>query len=81
MSRHITLQNDGTYVVYGSDHAIGYFFDKVREARNDDEEDVNLIEESSMFTKMSNAKMIELMKEHNCPSKHAQMVALDLEIP
>lgn len=81
MSRHITNQPDGTYVAYGFDHAIGYFFDKIRDSESDEIEDKYIIEESSVFTRMSNGKMIELMKEHNCSAEHAQLVALDLEIP
>ena len=58
-----------------------YFFDHIKEPEDKEEEDIFLIEESSMFTSLTNGKMLELMTKFNCPKDHAQYVALDLPIP
>lgn len=77
MSRHIKLIDDNKSIAYGHDHATGYFFQLFDEEEKN-EEDQLIIDECSMFTRMSNARMIELMKEHDVPQEHIDRVVLDL---
>ena len=77
MSRHIKLLDDNKSVAYGHDHATGYFFQVFNEDEKN-EEDQLLVDECSMFTRMSNTKMIELMKEYNVLQEHIDKVILDL---
>jgi hypothetical protein len=76
MSRHIKLIDDNKSVAYGHDHATGYFFQVFDEETNEEEQLV--VDECSMFSGMSNARMIELMKEYDVPQKHIDNVVLDL---
>ena len=39
-----------------------------------------IIDESSLLTKMSNSRMIELMKKYKLPESHIQKVVMDLPI-
>lgn len=39
-----------------------------------------IIDESTLMTKMSNGKMLELMTKYNLPYSHIQRVAMDLPI-
>ena len=39
-----------------------------------------VIDESSLLTKMSNGKMVELMVKYNLPESHIQKVVMDLPI-
>jgi hypothetical protein len=79
MSRYTKNMEDGRTVAYGYDHVLGYFFDVFGIA---DEKGVSesLIEESSILTRMSNGKMIELMDMFNLPESHIELVAMDLPI-
>jgi hypothetical protein len=79
MSRYTKQLEDGRSVAYGYDHAIGYFIDVFGIP---DEEGISesLVEESSMFTNMSNGKMIELMDLFALPESHIEQVAMDLPI-
>lgn len=77
MSRHIKLIDDNKSIAYGHDHATGYFF-QLFDAEDNNEEDQLIIDECSAFTRMSNARMIELMKEHDVPQEHIDRVVLDL---
>ena len=79
MSRYTKQLKDGRSVAYGYDHALGYFIDVFGIP---DEQGVSesLIEESSMFTQMSNGKMIELMDLFALPESHIEQVAMDLPI-
>jgi len=79
MSRYIKVTDNGKTIAYGFDHALGYFIDVV-EAPDGDEEPIYLIEESSLLTKMSNGKMLELMDLYELPESHIEMVAMDLPI-
>ena len=81
MSRYTKTLTNGNTCVYGFDHAIGYFFDVIAEDDNDDGEEILLIEESSMFTNLSNGGMMKLMKEYDCPNEHIEYVAMDFPIP
>ena len=71
--------DDGRAVIYGYDHAIGYFLDVIGIPDEQGETEL-LIEESSLLTKMSNGKMIELMDLFNLPESQIEQVALDLPI-
>lgn len=79
MSRYTKQLEDGRSVAYGYDRALGYFIDVFGIP---DEQGVSesLIEESSMFTQMSNGKMIELMDLFALPESHIEQVAMDLPI-
>jgi hypothetical protein len=79
MSRYIKELENGKTVAYGYDHALGYFFD-VFDVPDDDGVENLLIEESSLLTKMSNGKMLELMNVYELPESHIEQVAMDLPI-
>ena len=79
MSRYTKELDNGKEVAYGWDHATGYFL-QVFDVPDDDGEDNLLIDECSMFTKMSNGKMIELMNVYELPESHLELVAMDLPI-
>lgn len=78
MSRYIKELENGKTVAYGYDHVLGYFFDVFDVP--DDDGVVNIIEESSVLTKMSNGKMLELMNVYELPESHIEQVAMDLPI-
>tara|TARA_R110000868_G_scaffold248084_1_gene504460 strand:+ start:374 stop:616 length:243 start_codon:yes stop_codon:yes gene_type:complete len=79
MSRYTKTMDNGKTIAYGFDHALGYFIDVV-DASDENEEPIYLIEESSLLTKMSNGKMLELMDLYELPESHIEMVAMDLPI-
>jgi hypothetical protein len=79
MSRYTKNLDDGRSVVYGYDHALGYFID-VFGIPDDQGVSESLIEESSFLTRMSNGKMIELMDLFDLPESHIERVAMDLPI-
>ena len=79
MSRYTKQMDDGRAVIYGYDHLIGYFLDVIG-IPDEQGETESLIEESSLLTKMSNGKMIELMDLFNLPESQIEQVALDLPI-
>jgi hypothetical protein len=79
MSRYTKELEDSRIVVYGYDHALGYFIDLLGVADEQGEREL-LIEESSMLSKMSNGKMIELMDTFKLPESHIELVAMDLPI-
>ncbi len=75
MSRHI----EDLVVAYGFDHAEGYYF-QLYKINSDDEVEQFIIDESSLLTKMSNARMLDLMTKYKLPESHIQKVAMDLPI-
>jgi hypothetical protein len=79
MSRYVKKEQDGSTVAYGFDKALGYFIDVFGP---EDEEGISqmIVEESSLFSGMSNGKMVELMQNYQLPEAHINLVALDLEI-
>ncbi len=77
MSRYIKNIGREKDVVYGFDNTEGYFFQLFT---GKDENERITIDESSLFTKMSNAKMMELMQEYGVSESHISMVALDLPL-
>jgi hypothetical protein len=79
MSRHIIELEDGKEIAYGHDHAVGYFF-QVFDGETDDGEDNLVINEDSVFTQMSNGRMMELMIQHGAPEEHVALVGSDLPI-
>jgi hypothetical protein len=80
MSRYTTLQKDGNTVAYGFDIAEGYFFQLFSADHDIDEEEKLLIDESSLFTNMTNGRMLKLLTEFDCGKEHRIAVALDLPI-
>ena len=79
MSRYTKKLEDGRTVAYGYDHALGYFID-VWGIPDDQGVSESLVEESSVLTRMSNGKMIELMDMFELPESHIEQVAMDLPI-
>ena len=79
MSRYVILQEDGSTVAYGHDHATGYFFQVFESETDDDGEDKLLVDEDSMFSNMSNGRMLQLMQKYNVPETHCLAVSLDLK--
>ena len=79
MSRYTKELGNGKVVAYGHDKATGYFL-QVFDVPDEDGEDNLLIDECSMFTNMSNGKMIELMDLYKLPESHLELVAMDLPI-
>lgn len=81
MSRyHKTIENGDKTVAYGFDRATGYFFqvfDNIKSIEKDIDEPI--IDECSLFTNMSNGKMVELMTQYEVDSNHIERVVLDLE--
>ena len=79
MSRYVKKEQDGSTVAYGFDRALGYFID-VFGHEDAEGERTMIIEESSLLSGMSNAKMVELMEKYQLPEAHINLVMLDLEI-
>lgn len=79
MSRYVKTLENGKTVAYGFDHALGYFLD-VMDVPDEKGETVMIMEESSLLSKMSNGKMIELMDLYGLPESHIEQVAMDLPI-
>jgi hypothetical protein len=75
MSRHV----EDLIVAYGFDHVEGYYF-QLYKINSEDEVEQFIIDESSLLTKMSNSKMIELMEKYKLPKAHIQKVVMDLPI-
>ena len=75
MSRHV----EDLVVAYGFDNEEGYYF-QLFKINPEDEVEQFIIDESSLLTKMSNTKMIELMEKYKLPKSHIQRVAMDLPI-
>jgi len=79
MSRYTKQSLDGNHTIaYGYDYATGYFFQVFDNHVKDDEDDL-ILNECSMFTKMSNGDMVEHMQRHNVDEKHITRVVLDLD--
>lgn len=78
MSRYTKELEDDRVVAWGYDTALGYFID-VLGAEDDKGVRETLIEESSLLTRMSNGKMLELMSIFELPEDHIEKVAMDLK--
>ena len=76
MSKHVIEKSDQV-ITYGFDHAEGYFFQLMEVDPKTNEVEKYVIDESSLLTKMSNGRMLELMTEYNLPKSHIQKVAMD----
>ena len=76
MSRYSKVINKNEFIAFGYDYFEGYFFQHFKKGK--DGEDILVVDESSLFTIMSNGKMIELLKEYNCSEDIIEKVALDL---
>jgi hypothetical protein len=79
MSRHVIEKSDQA-IAYGFDNAEGYFFQLMEIDPKTNEVEQFIIDESTLMTKMSNGKMLELMTKYNLPYSHIQRVAMDLPI-
>ena len=75
MSRHV----EELIVAYGFDNTEGYYF-QLYKINSDDEVEQFIIDESSLLTKMSNARMVELMEKYKLPKSHIEKVVMDLPI-
>ena len=60
MSKHVIEKSDQV-ITYGFDHAEGYFFQLMEVDPKTNEVEKYVIDESSLLTKMSNGRMLELM--------------------
>ena len=76
MSRYSKIINENEFIAFGYDHLEGYFFQHFK--KGEDGEDILVVDESSLFTVMSNGKMIELLTKYNCSEEIIKKVALDL---
>jgi hypothetical protein len=76
MSRYTKEQGD-LEIAYGCDHATGYFF-QVYDLPLDNGEDNLIIDECSLFTRMSRSRMVELMTEYQVDPEHIDRVLMDL---
>jgi len=79
MSRHVIEKSDQA-IAYGFDNAEGYFFQLMEIDPKTNEVEQFIIDESTLMTKMSNGKMLELMTKYNLPYSHIQKVVMDLPI-
>ena len=79
MSRYNKFLKRGSTdsVAYGFDNATGYFF-QVFEGVDEHGLEILTVDECSLFTKMSNARMIELMTEYDADQDHIDLVSVDL---
>jgi hypothetical protein len=77
MSRYVQNIQEGVDVVYGHDHATGYFFQKF-DGVDEDGEDILTIDECSLFTNMSNQRMLELMVAYKVNMDHLELMMMDL---
>ncbi len=75
MSRHV----EDLAIAYGFDNEEGYYF-QLFKINPENEVEEFIIDESSLLTKMSNSKMIELMEKYKLPKAHIQKVVMDLPI-
>ena len=79
MSRHVIEKSDQA-IAYGFDNAEGYFFQLMEIDPKTNEVEQFIIDESTLMTKMSNGKMVELMEKYKLPDSHIQKVVMDLPI-
>ena len=73
-------QFDGTYeeeqvvVLYGCDHALGYWLEVWR-----DGDDTPIVDECTLFNGLHHGKMVERLTKLGCPNEeHVMLAALDL---
>ena len=78
MSRYTKTLENGKTITYGFNPTLGYFLDVIG-ISNKGKAKI-LIEESSLHTKMSNAKMIELMTIYELPESQIDSVVMNLPI-
>ena len=71
MSRHVIEKSDQA-IAYGFDYAEGYFFQLMNVDPKTNEVEQFIIDESSLMTKLSNARMLELMTKYKLPEAHIQ---------
>lgn len=77
MSQYRTTDKQGQRVLYGFDHALGYWMDFYAQH----EPDMPIREESSLFTSMSNGRMLTIIEEEgvSVPKDHLNLIGLDLQ--
>ena len=73
MSRHSAVKSDGTQVVYGFDHALGYFYEEWPEGA-----EMPSVDLSSGFDGLSRGTFLELLEKTDASEEHKGQVALDL---
>ena len=78
MSRYTKVKSTTIEIAYGYDQTTGYFFQVFDKRNGDPEMDHLVMDECSMFTKMSKARMIELMQMYDVDEEHVMMVVSDL---
>ena len=75
MSRYHTKTEQGIDVVYGFDHALGYFYEEW-----DGKEDVPSVDLDTMFSGLDRGFLIKLLNQTNAPEEHKRLIALDLPL-
>jgi hypothetical protein len=77
MSRYIKKIDEDRELIYGHDHALGFFYEIWDFSKGEEDHECLMEDKSSMFG-LSRGGMIEKMEEHGVRKDHIQMVALDL---
>lgn len=65
-------------LIYGFDHALGYWYEKRDLTKQDNEFENDLIEEKDSFSGLRKAEMVEVMEEFKVPEEHIMKAAMDL---
>jgi len=78
MSRYRST-NKTKEIVYGWDHALGYFYDTFDlTAQESDGTPLHLDEGSSFINRMNRGQFLEILEEFDIPQKHRMAIAADL---
>ena len=79
MSRYIAIHKSdkNKQVIYGWDHALGYWVDVVDYEKGDEDFEFIIKEMSSIFGS-GRGTMVETLKEYDVPGEHLLKLGLDL---
>jgi hypothetical protein len=70
MSRYIKKLEEGKTLVYGTDHALGYFYEIWKE-----EDEFPEVDRSTMFG-MPHEEMVSVLKKHDANESHVKSVKM-----
>lgn len=73
MSRFATQTGEGTTIVYGFDHVLGYFYEEYIDDSGKPAQDC-----CTAFGTLSRGKLLDLLEEVDVPYKHREAIAADL---
>jgi hypothetical protein len=76
MSRY-TIQKDNKKLVYGFDHALGYFYDITNTEEPEDSRNHLIEEKSSFINKMTRGDFAEVLISWGARKQHLTALALD----